>query len=599
MEISAAKEALPDLPGVYKFLNTRGEVIYVGKARNLRKRVLSYFTRAEDPACDYKTRTLVQYTAQIEWIVTDSEWNALLLENNLIKHYKPRFNVLLKDGKTYPYLCITDEPYPRLLFLRQKTYPHAKYYGPFPGGGMLRTLMELLRGLYKIRDCDLKLTPEGVAAGRFRACVKYHIGSCSAPCIGKQSHESYVAAVQEIQRLLEGEWNAVLEEIDRQREEAVHALEFERAHELKKRLEQLRSYRQRSIVADATLGDVEALSFVVGVRAGVAHHLSVQEGRIVASHTWQFPPKAWREAPVEVLESVLGELAADQQRMASTILVDGWPPTLPFPESDEYTFLSPDAEEWTELATLCRKTALTLAEQKNAFLTEKNPPSKSLLQNLQEALHLPKFPHRIECIDNSHLQGAHLVAGVAVFIDGTPRRSEYRRYILEGIPVGDDFAAMRAVIQRRYGKRLREGMPLPDLLLIDGGKGQLSAAFLALQELDLSLPLFALAKKKEELFAPGRGEPLYIDRRSPVLKLLQHIRDETHATAVGFHRQRRDSAALRSLLLSVPGIGEKLAEKLLSEFGSLQRLREVPLEALARLVGKQRAKQLQEHLQHV
>ncbi|MCX8112515.1 MAG: excinuclease ABC subunit UvrC [Bacteroidia bacterium] len=599
MDVEAAKQSLPDLPGVYKFLNAKGEVIYVGKARNLRRRVLSYFSRAEDATSDYKTRLLVRHTTAIEWIVTDSEWDALLLENNLIKHYTPRYNVLLKDGKTYPYLCITEEPYPRLVFVRQKIYPNAKYYGPFPGGGMLRTLMDLLRNLYKLRDCHLKLTPESVAAGRFRACVEYYIGRCSAPCIGKQTQEAYRSVVEEIQRLLEGDWESVLTEIDRQRQAAVAALEFERAHELKKRLEQLRAYQQRSLVADAGLGDVEVLSFVQGVKATVAHHLSVQKGRIVASHTWQFPTSHWTERPSEVLERVLGELAADQGRIAPQILLDGWDASFSPPESTEITYLFPDSPAWQALAALCRKTAESIAEQKNAFLSEPNSKHHKVLRELAELLKLPKPPTRIECIDNSHIQGAHLVSGVTVFIQGEARRSEYRRYVHEDIALGDDFSAMRAVIRRRYERRLREGMPLPDLLLIDGGKGQLSAALQALAEIGLSVPTFALAKKKEEIFAPDRSEPIYIDTRSPVLKLLQRIRDETHRTAVGFHRQRRDAATLRTTLLSIPGIGEKLAEKLLGTFGSMEQLKAAPIEDLQQLIGKRRAQLLHAFLQNV
>ncbi|MCS7296834.1 MAG: excinuclease ABC subunit UvrC [Bacteroidia bacterium] len=600
MDIEAAKETLPDAPGVYKFLNTRGEVIYVGKARNLRRRVLSYFSRAEDPKCDYKTRNLVRHIAQVEWILTDTEWDALLLENNLIKYYNPRFNVLLKDGKTYPYLCITAESYPRLLFLRQKVYPDAKYYGPFPGGGMLRSLMELFQTLYRLRDCDLKLTPEGVAAGRFRACVKYYIGNCAAPCIGKQSHSAYLEAVQEIQRLLEGEWELVLAEIDRQRQQAVETLEFERAHELKKRLEQLRAYQQRSLIADAALGDIEVLSFVTGVKISVVHHLRVQKGRVVASHTWQFPTRDWEETPYEVLERIIGEIAADHPHPPHQILLDGWPSDKALPEWHNFTFLFPEeSSALTALAVFCRKTALSIVEQKNAFLTEKTSKQEATLQELAALLKLPKFPLRIECIDNSHIQGSHMVSGVAVFIRGEPRRSEYRRYIHENLSEGNDFEAIRAVIRRRYEKRLRAGMPLPDLLLIDGGKGQLAAACEAMQEIGLNVPVFALAKKKEEIFSPDRKSPLFIDKRSPVLRLLQRIRDESHETAVGFHRQRRDAAALRTLLLSVPGIGTKCAEKLLTEFGSLERLRTASLEDLCRILGKRRGESLHSFLQHV
>ncbi|MCS6789713.1 MAG: excinuclease ABC subunit UvrC [Bacteroidia bacterium] len=597
MDLATARELLPELPGVYKFLGARGEVIYVGKARNLRKRVQSYFLRAEEPTCDYKTRLIVRHAAGLEWIVTESEWDALLLENNLIKHYNPRYNVLLKDGKTYPYLSITKEPYPRLVFTRQKVFEGAKYYGPFPGGGMLRSLMELFYHLYKLRDCDLKLTPEGVAAGKFRPCVKYHIGTCAAPCIGKQSYEAYVAAVEEVQELLEGKWEEVLTRIDAERQKAVDALEFERAHELKKRYEQLQAYRQRSVVADAAVGDVEVLSFVEGVKLGVVHHLSLRGGRVVASHTWQFAAREWQENPAEVLDRVIGTLIDHQESVASVVLVDGWSLTYSLPELQETELRLPESPAEQEVAALCRKTAFSLAQQKNAFLEEQRASRyKKELEELMRILHLPRLPRRIECIDNSHIQGAHLVSGVSVFIDGAPRRSEYRRYVQE-LRKGDDFAAMRWVILRRYEKRARESMPLPDLLLIDGGKGQLSAALEALNAIGLQeIPVFALAKKKEEVFAPGRTEPIYIDTRSPVLRLLQRIRDETHETAIGFHRQRRKAATLRTTLLAVPGIGEKLAARLLEEFGSMEKLKEASLEDLARVVGKRRAALLQKHL---
>jgi len=576
-------------------MSVRGEVLYVGKARNLRRRVLSYFQRVKDPRCDYKTRLLVQSAHHIEWVVTDSEWDALLLENNLIKSYQPRYNVLLKDGKTYPYLCITEEPYPRLLFLRQKAVP-GQYYGPFPAGGMVRMLLSLFRELYGVRDCDLALTPEGVAAGRYRACVRAYMGTCKAPCIGRQSHEAYLQTIQEIQDLLEGRWEEVLTRIEAAIREAVAELAFERAHELKKRLEQLRDYQQKSLVIDEAYGDAEMVSILAGERVAVVHHFSIERGRIVASHVWQFSAKEWEERPEEVLEAVTGRILTERGKLAPAIYVDGWPADVPLPESTEWTYLFPTDEAWQKLAVMCRNTAWTLLQEKHRFLEKKLNKGRSILEEMQRALGLPRLPLRIECIDNSHIQGAHLVSSVVVFIEGEPRRSEYRRYVHEDLQVGDDFEAMRRVVRRRYEKRVREGLPLPDLLLIDGGKGQLQAAKEVLDALGLAhLPVFALAKKKEELFRPGIPEPLYIDRRSPVLRLLQALRDEAHRTAVGFHRQRRDAAVLKTQLMSVPGIGPVLAEKLLTRFGSVEALRQASLDDLKAVLGTRRAETLYQY----
>jgi excinuclease ABC subunit C len=596
VELGSWADKLPDLPGVYKFMRAGGEVLYVGKARSLRRRVLSYFQRIKDPRCDYKTRLLVQSAHHVEWIVTESEWDALLLENNLIKSYQPRYNVLLKDGKTYPYLCITEEPYPRLLFLRQKVVA-GRYYGPFPGGWMVRTLLDLFRGLYGVRDCDLALTPEGVAAGRYRACVRAYMGTCTAPCIGRQSHAEYLDTIAEIQALLEGRWEEVLHRIEAEIQEAVAELAFERAHELKKRLEQLREYQQRSLVIDEAYGDAEVVSILSGERVAVVHHFAIEGGRIVASHVWQFGAKEWEERPEEVLEAITRQILAERGRLAPSIYVDGWPAELPLPESTEWSYLLPPSEEaWQKLIHMCRSTAWTLLQEKHRFLEKKLLKSRSVLEEMQKVLNLPHLPSRIECIDNSHIQGAHLVSSVVVFVEGEPRRSEYRRYVHEDLQVGDDFEAMRRVVRRRYEKRVREGLPLPDLLLIDGGKGQLQAAKEVLDALGLGhLPVFALAKKKEELFRPGLAEPLYIDRRSPVLRLLQALRDEAHRTAVGFHRQRRDAAVLKTQLMHVPGIGPVLAEKLLSRFGSVEALRQASLDELKAVLGSRRAETLYQY----
>jgi excinuclease ABC subunit C len=596
VELGSWADKLPDLPGVYKFMRAQGEVLYVGKARSLRRRVLSYFQRIKDPRCDYKTHLLVQSAHHVEWIVTESEWDALLLENNLIKSYQPRYNVLLKDGKTYPYLCITEEPYPRLLFLRQKVVA-GRYYGPFPGGWMVRTLLDLFRGLYGVRDCDLALTPEGVAKGRFRACVRAYMGTCTAPCIGRQSHAEYLDTIAEIQALLEGRWEEVLHRIEAEIQEAVAELAFERAHELKKRLEQLRDYQQRSLVIDEAYGEADMMSFVAGERVAVVHHFALEKGRIVASHVWQFSAQEWTERPEEVLEAVVGQILAERGKLASTIWVDGWPVDTPLPESTEWLYQTPQEEPWLKLAQLCRSTAWTLVEEKQRFLRKHELKKDALLQEMRAILALPDLPRRIECIDNSHFQGAHLVSAVVVFVDGKPYKREYRRYVHEDLAVGDDFEAMRRVIRRRYEKRVKAGLPLPDLILIDGGKGQLQAAMAVLQELGLGhLSAYALAKQKEELFRPGSSAPLYIDRRSPVLQLLQAIRDQAHEVAVGFHRHRRDKAVLQTQLLAVPGIGPVLAERLLSRFGSMEGLRKASMDDLRAILGERRAITLHQYL---
>ncbi len=572
-------------------MGSGGEVLYVGKARNLRRRVLSYFQRAKDPQCDYKTRLLVERAKDLEWVVTESEWDALLLENNLIKTYQPRFNVLLKDGKTYPSICITEEPYPRVLFVRQRVQA-GQYFGPFPWGGVARSYMRLFREVYGLRDCDLELDPAGVEAGRYRPCVRAYLKTCKAPCIGRQSQAAYLDMIAQIRSILSGRWEEATAVIEARIREAVTQLAFEEAHALRQHLDQLRHHQRESLVVDERLGDAEMLSIVAGSRVAVIHHLSIAHGRIVASHVWQVSAKAWEVDPEEVLEQSVGRILAARGHLAPTVWVDGWPVERPLPESYEWSYALPQEEPWTRLAQMCRQTAFTLLEQKQAFWDKQGAPAREVLQALQRLLDLPTLPRRIECIDNSHLQGSHLVSAVVVFLDGRPYRPAYRRYIQEGLTIGDDYEAMRRTILRRYQKRLAYGETLPDLLLIDGGKGQLQAAVEVLQSLGLQVPTFALAKKKEELFVVGRSEPIHLPRHDAVLRLLQAIRDETHQTAVGFHRARREAAVLQSRLLAIPGIGPALAERLLDRFGSLERMQQASLEDLVQVVGAKRAEKL-------
>lgn len=586
---------IPDLPGVYKFMGWGGEVLYVGKARSLRRRVLSYFQRAKDPHCDYKTRLLVERAESLEWVVTESEWDALLLENNLIKAYQPRFNVLLKDGKTYPSICITKEPYPRVLFVRQRVQ-EGEYFGPFPWGGLARRYMRLFQEVYGLRDCDLLLEPGGVEAGRYRPCVRAYLRTCKAPCIGRQSHAAYLDMIAQIRAILSGRWEEAAAAIEARIQEAVARLAFEEAHAFRQHLDQLRQHQRESLVVDERLGDAEMLSIVAGSRVAVIHHLSIAQGRIVASHVWQVQAKAWESHPEEVLEQSVGRIVALRGRLAPVVWVDGWPARRPLPESYEWAYAMPQEEPWTRLAYMCRQTAFTLLEQKQAFLDQQGAAAQAVLEALQETLGLPTLPRRIECIDNSHLQGSHLVSAVVVFVEGRPQRSAYRRYIHRDLCVGDDYEAMRRTIRRRYEKRLIRGELLPDLLLIDGGKGQLQAAVEVLASIGVRIPTFALAKKKEEIFGVGQAEPLRLPRHDAVLRLLQAIRDETHRTAVGFHRARREAALLQSKLLAVPGIGPVLAERLLARFGSLSRMQEASLEELGQVVGAKRAEKLFEYL---
>lgn len=576
---------IPELPGVYVFYDKQRRVLYVGKARNLAHRVASYFTRKIP---DLKTRLLVEKIHDIHWNITPDEENALLMENNLIKNYQPPFNILLKDGKTYPYLALLEEPFPRLVITRKKIY-EAHYFGPYADSGSLRTLYKFLQNYFELRDCKLDLSPKGIEKG-YRPCIRWYQKTCRGPCIGADSLQAYQERVAQLKEILQGNWESVEKDLETQIQYAVQQWQFEKAHELKSKLILLREQKARSRVMNLDIPDLEVLGWAHHRERIAVYHMSLRKGSIIATRLFE---SKWHEGDslTEVVHAVLRTLFVEAS-LASLILV---PEALPL-------------EEWAwEAGGIEIRLPETTPEKELVYMAQTNAQSHlqkvhrmhsfemiDTLEQLKNALQLPRLPIHIECIDNSHWQGDALVSAVVVFSHGQPLKSAYRRYQIKGLSVGDDYEAMRQTLKRRFKKRTE----WPDLLIIDGGKGQLRAAQEVLTQLGVNFPICALAKREEAIFLPHRTEPLLLPRHSAALRLLQRIRDEAHHQALSYHQKKRHKQVLNTLLLHIPSIGEKRARKLLQHFGCVEEIQAAPVEAIAALVGPQIAQTVKEVLRN-
>ncbi|MGQ9863905.1 MAG: excinuclease ABC subunit UvrC [Bacteroidia bacterium] len=580
---------IPELPGVYIFYDTHRRVLYVGKARNLAHRVASYFTRKIP---DLKTRLLVEKIHDIHWNITPDEENALLMENNLIKHYQPPYNILLKDGKTYPYLALLDEPFPRLIITRKKNFSDAQYFGPYADSAGLRNLYKFLQSYFQLRDCKLDLSPKGIKKG-YRPCIRWYQKTCRGPCIGADPPDAYQERIAQLKEILQGNWESVEKDLETQIQQAAQQWQFEKAHELKSKLMLLRKQKAQSRVMNLDVPNVEVLGWAHHQGRIAVHHMSLRKGSIVATRLFE---SKWQEEEslVELVHAVLRTLFVEAS-LASLVLV---PEELPL-------------QEWAwEAGGIDIRTPQSAAEKELVYMAQTNAQSHlqkvhrmrsfevmDTLEELKNALKLPRLPLHIECIDNSHWQGEALVSAVVVFSHGQPLKSAYRRYQVRGLSVGDDYQAMRQTLRRRFKKRT-DPSSWPDLLIIDGGKGQLRAAQEALTELGISFPLCALAKKEEAVFLPSQSEPILLPRHSAALRLLQRIRDETHHQALSYHQKKREKQILDTLLQHIPMIGQKRARRLLQHFGSVEEIQAAPVEALAALVGPQIAQNLKEVLRN-
>lgn len=586
---------LPDGPGIYQYLNAEGTIIYVGKAKNLKKRVSSYFNREHEPG---KTRVLVSKIADIRYIVVNSEEDALLLENNLIKKYKPRYNVLLKDDKTYPSICVQNEYFPRVFKTRKVIRNGSVYYGPYSHLPSMNAVLQLIKQLYPLRTCKLNLTPENIRAGKFKVCLEYHIKNCAAPCVGKQSLEEYQKNIDEIKEILKGNLKEVEQMLLTQMQDLAEEMRFEEAQKIKEKYVLLENYRAKSEVVSNVLHNIEVFSIEEDTEENSAfiNYLHITNGAINQAFTFEYK-KRLNESKEELLALGIAEMRERYQSLSREIIV----PFEPDIELKNVTFTIPvkgDKKKLLELSLLnVKQYKLDRLKQTDKL----NPEQRSmrLLKEIQQLLHLDSPPIRIECFDNSNIQGADAVAGCVVFVNGKPSKKDYRKYLIKTVEGPDDYASMKEVVRRRYQRAIEESPPLPDLLITDGGKGQMSAVKEVLEELQLTIPIAGLAKdnkhRTSELLYGFPPQTVGLKQNTPLFQLLTQIQDEVHRYAITFHRDKRSKRQTGSELDAIAGIGEKTKQALLKEFKSVKRIREASAEDVSRIVGKAKGKIIEEY----
>lgn len=583
---------LPSLPGVYRYLDKEGNVIYVGKAKNLKNRVLSYFR--SDANLSLKTRMLVRKIADIKLIVVNNETEALLLECNLIKKYKPKYNVMLKDDKSYPWICISNEDYPRVFTTRHRKKDGSVYYGPYPSGRMLKDLMALIRQMFRYRLCTQSMIEESVAKGRHKACLNYQMKLCDAPCVGYVSREDYMQTIGEIRRMLRGDFTQLKREMKGRMMRYADNLEFEKAQQVKEKIAMLDEYTARTAVISNSDTNVEVYACVGFDRSIMVNAMKVVGGCIIASFS-QMVECRLEETEDELLASFITQTRDNLSWQAEEILLDH---RIDLP--DDYVRQTvPVTSEKKQLLELCHRNALFAKSDriKKETLLDPERWSNRLVEQMQKDLHLPKPPYHMECFDNSNIQGNYPVASCVVFRNCKPSNREYKHFNIKMVVGANDFASMKEIVYRRYSRLKSEGKPLPDLIIVDGGKGQLSAAVESLEALGLFglIPIIGIAKRLEEIFFPFDPYPLCIDKRSNSLKVIQHIRDEAHRFGITFHRSKRSKATFRTSLTDIEGIGDKTAQDLLIRFSSVKQISEASLEELAKCVGPSKARKVYDH----
>ena len=578
---------LPDKPGVYHFFDADEKIIYVGKAKSLKKRVQSYFNK--NTYENYRLKLLVNKIQDIKFIVVESESEALLLENNLIKKYQPKYNVLLKDDKTFPWICIKNEPFPRIFSTRNVIKDGSQYFGPYTSSNMVRILLDLIRKLYPLRTCNYNLSDENIDKQKFRPCLEYHIGNCKAPCIGNQSKKDYNESIDNIKRILKGHLQEVINYLHQMMIDFSRQYNFEEAQVLKEKISILEKYKSRSTVVSATIHNVDVFSFIDDGKSLLVNYLKVVAGRIVQSHTVDIKKKL-EEVPEELLPIAMVDIREKMKSNSREILA---PLEVDFPFEGVRTHIPQrgDKKKLLDLSQRNLKYYHLEKKRRNEQLKRKFE-KKAVLEELQKNLHMDKLPVHIECFDNSNIQGNYPVAACVVFRNGKPKKNEYRHYNIQSVQGPDDYASMEEVVYRRYNRLLREGEELPQLIVIDGGKGQLSSAMKSLHRLGLrdEIAIIGIAKKLEEIYFPNDSVPLYLDKNSSSLHLIQQLRDEAHRFGINFHRKKRSRSIKETSLENIPGIGAKTAQSLLQEFSSVERVKKQSFEELSKVVGKAKAK---------
>jgi excinuclease ABC subunit C len=578
-------QSLPYSPGVYQFYDKEGQIIYVGKAKNLKNRVRSYFSKNHDTG---KLKILVSRIEGISYIVVKTEWDALLLENSLIKKHQPRYNVMLKDDKTYPWICIKNEPYPRIFSTRRVIKDGSEYFGPYSSVRVMNTVLDFVRRLYPLRNCNLNLTPENIRNKKFRHCLEYDIGNCKAPCEGWQSDGDYDNNVLQIRQIIKGNLQSVTKQMKNEMDTYSRNMDFERAQDVKEKLELLERYQSRSTIVSSAIHNVDVFSIITDERNGYVNFLKVMNGAIVAVHTLELKKKL-DETPEELLLLGITELRKRIHSDSKEIIV----PLEIHTTIPEVSFTIPQKGDKKKLLEFSENNLKYFIREKKMREEMRSPEKKSeeILEQMKKDLRLQKLPRHIECFDNSNIQGSFPVAAMTVFKNTKPSKSDYRHYTIRSVQGPDDFASMEEVIHRRYKRVLEEKSPLPDLIVIDGGKGQISAAMKAIDALglDSKIPVIGIAKRLEEIYFPGDSIPLYLDKRSSTLRIIQQIRDEAHRFGITHHRKRRSKESFGTSLTGIKGIGELTAQKLLKEFGSVERIRQADEEAVSKVVGRKKA----------
>lgn len=586
---------LPESPGIYQYLNDEGTIIYVGKAKNLKRRVSSYFNREHGPG---KTRVLVSKIADIRYIVVNTEEDALLLENNLIKKYKPRYNVLLKDDKTYPSICIQNEYFPRIFKTRRIIRNGSTYYGPYSHLPSMYAVLDLIKHLYPIRTCNLNLSPENIRAGKFNVCLEYHIKNCAGPCIGKQSHEEYLKNISEIKEILKGNTRDVEQMLYQQMQDLAAEMKFEEAQKVKEKYLLIENYRSRSEVVSNVLHNIDVFSIEEDAdeKAAFINYLHITNGAVNQAFTFEYK-KRLEETKEELLQLGIIEMRERYKSQSREIIV-------PFElnmELKDVTFTIPQRGDKKKLLDLSIQNVKQYKVDRLKQQEKLNPEQRTtrLLKEIQQQLHLDRLPLRIECFDNSNTQGSDPVAGCVVFVKGKPSKKDYRKYNIKSVEGPDDYASMKEVVWRRYKRAVEENTPLPDLLITDGGKGQMSAVKEVVDDLGLNIPIAGLAKdnrhRTNELLFGFPPQSIGLKQGTPLFNLLTRIQDEVHRYAITFHRDKRSKRQTASELDEIKGIGEKTKNALLKEFKSVKRLREATPQEWAAVVGEAKARILQEH----
>lgn len=584
---------LPETPGVYMYFDAEGTVIYIGKAKNLKRRVNSYFTKHHDVL---RTNVLVRNIVDMKYIVVPTEQDALNLENSMIKEYKPRYNVLLKDDKSYPWIVVTNEMYPRVFLTRQHIKDGSRYYGPYTNTAVARTVLELIGDLYPVRTCRIPITPEYIAKGKGRLCLQYHIKNCKGCCTGAIDSATYNGYIDRIRQILRGETGELLAHLRSEMERLASELRFEEAQELKNSYKLLENYRSKSVIVSQTIGDVDVFGFDDdGSNDVYVNYMHVRRGAVVRSVTLRYR-RSLEESRAQILGYAMEEIRQSLDVKYDEIIVSEAPEV----EMADISFTIPRRGDKAKLLEVSEKNARQNRIDDLKHMERHNPEERTsrLLERIKSDFHLSELPRHIECFDNSNIQGTNPVASCVVFRDGKPSKKDYRHFNIKTVEGPDDFASMKEVLTRRYTRLMQEGQELPQLIVVDGGKGQLSSAVEALDEMGLRgvIAVVGIAKRLEEIYFPGDSIPLYIDKNSETLRVVQHLRDEAHRFGIAHHRNRRSKSALVSELDGIKGIGPKTAEALLSHFKSVKRIREASQDDIAAVVGLAKAKAVMEGL---